>query len=135
MDGRSQVVAKTPFRVRPLPEPRPFIQYKDDNGITRRYKGGIGFRKSILLETPGIIAALDDDLLEVNFRVLSYKTLIYDSMGNTLMESSQGSQFSDQQKSQIRSLSRGKRLWISDVKAVGPDGIEQTLSPMEVIIN
>jgi gliding motility-associated protein GldM len=135
MDGRSQVVQKTPFRVRPLPEPRPFIEYKDENGLTRRYKGGVGFRKSILLDVPGIIAALDDDLLEVNFRVISFKTLIYDSMGNTLMESSQGARFSDQQKNQIRSLTRGKRLWISNVKAIGPDGIEQTLSPMEVIIN
>jgi len=70
MDGRSQVVQKTPFRVRPLPEPRPFIEYKDENGLTRRYKGGVGFRKSILLDVPGIIAALDDDLLEVNFRVI-----------------------------------------------------------------
>lgn len=135
MDGKSQVVAKMPFRVRPLPEPRPFLEYRDDNGLVRRYKGGTGFKKTILLTIPGIVAALDDDLLEVNFRVLSFKTLIYDSMGNTLMESSQGASFSDQQKTQIRGLARGKRLWISNVKAVGPDGIEQSLSPMEVIIN
>ncbi len=135
MDGRNQIVAKMPFRVRPLPEPRPFIEYRDDNGILRRYKGGTGFKKSILLETPGIVAALDDDLLDVNFRVISFKTLIYDSMGNTLSENSQGSSFSDRQKTQIRGLARGKRLWISSVKAIGPDGIEQTLSPMEIIIN
>ena len=135
MDGRSQVVAKMPFRVRPLPEPRPFLEYRDDNGIVRRYKGGTGFKKTILLTIPGIVAALDDDLLEVNFRVVSFKTLIYDSMGNTMMESSQGSNFSEQQKTQIRGLARGKRLWISNVKAIGPDGIEQNLSPMEVIIN
>jgi gliding motility-associated protein GldM len=135
MDGKSQVVAKMPFRVRPLPEPRPFLEYRDDNGIVRRYKGGTGFKKTILLTIPGVVAALDDDLLDVNFRVLSFKTLIYDSMGNTLMESSQGASFSEQQKTQIRGLARGKRLWISNVKAVGPDGIEQSLSPMEVIIN
>jgi gliding motility-associated protein GldM len=135
MDGRSQVVSRTPFRVRPLPEPRPFIEYLDANGITRRYKGGTGFSKSKLLETPGIVAALDDDLLEVNFTVLSFKTFIYDSMGNTLMEGSQGSKFSDQQKTQIRGLTRGKRLWISNVRAIGPDRVEQILSPMEIIIN
>lgn len=135
MDGKNQVVAKMPFRVRPLPEPRPFLEYKDDNGIVRRYKGGTGFKKTTLLTIPGIIAALDDDLLDVNFRVLSFKTLIYDSMGNTLMESSQGANFSDQQLSQIRGLARGKRLWISNVKAIGPDGIEQSLSPLEIIIN
>lgn len=135
MDGRSQVVAHTPFRVRPLPEPRAFIEYRDNNGYLRRYKGGTGFSKAKLLDTPGIIAALDDDLLEVNFSVLSFQTLIYDSMGNTMMEISQGSRFSERQRAQIRGLSRGKRLWISRIRVIGPDRVEQTLSPMEIIIN
>jgi gliding motility-associated protein GldM len=135
MDGHTREVAKSTFRVRPLPEPRAFILYKDANGIDRRYKGGSGFSKARLLAAPGIIAALDDDLLEVNFSVVSFKTLIYDSMGNTLQEDSQGSRFSDRQTSQIRGLSRGKRLWISGIKAIGPDHVEQLLPPMEVIIN
>ena len=135
IDGHSQQVARTPFRVRPLPEPRAFIEYKDQNGITRRYKGGTGFAKAKILAAPGIIAALDDDLLEVNFSVISFQTLTYDSMGNTFPEVSQGSGFSDRQKSQIKNLTRGKRLWISNIKAIGPDRVQQTLAPMEIIIN
>ena len=135
MDGRSQQVAKSVFRVRPLPEPRAFIEYQDNNGITRRYKGGTGFARAKVLAAPGIVAALDDDLLEVNFTVLSFKTFIEDSMGNTIQENSQGSRFSDRQKSQIRSLGRGKRLWVSGIRAVGPDRVEQILAPMEIIIN
>lgn len=134
MDGKRQVVARKPFRVRPLPEPRAFIEYKDANGITRRYKGGSMFSKAKLLQIPEIVAALDDNLLEVNFTVLSFQTLIYDSMGNTLMEISSGNKFSERQKQQIRGLRRGKRLWISSIKVVGPDNIEQILSPMEIII-
>jgi len=134
MDGRSQVVANPSFRVRPLPEPRAFIEYKDANGIVRRYKSG-AFMKSRLLDAPGLIAALDDDLLEVNFNVLSFQTLIYDSMGNTKMEISQGSKFSDLQKSLIRGLARGKRLLITNIKAIGPDRVEQLLAPMDIVIN
>lgn len=134
MDGRSQVVANTPFRVRPLPEPRAFIEYKDQNGIVRRFKSG-AFSKTRLLDAPGLIAALDDELLDVNFTVISFQTLIYDSMGNTMMEVSQGSRFSDRQKGQIRGLARGKRLFITNIKAVGPDRVEQMLSPMDIIIN
>jgi len=134
MDGRSQVVSNTPFRVRPLPEPRAFVEYKDANGIPRRYKGG-AFSKSRLLEAPGLIAALDDDLLEVNFTVLSFQTLIYDSMGNSLMRISNGSKFSDEQTTQIRGLARGKRLLITNIKAIGPDKVEQILSPMDIILN
>jgi len=135
MDGHSQQVARKLFRVRPLPEPRAFIEYKDQNGITRRYKGGVSFSKARILAAPGIIAALDDELLDINFSVLSFQTLIYDSMGNTLMEVSQGSNFSDRQKNQVRNLTRGKRLWISKIRAVGPDKVQQILAPMEIIIN
>ena len=135
MDGRTQNVAKMPFRVRPLPEPRAFIEYKDENGVVRKYRGGTGFAKKNIMDAPGIIAALDDDLLDVPFRVLSFETLIYDSMGNTNVEVSQGADFSARQKSQIRALGRGKRFFISRIKAMGPDNIEQTLSPMEIIIN
>lgn len=135
IDGRTRQVAQMEFRVRPLPEPRAFIPYADNNGIERRYKGGTGFSKSKLLAATGIIAALDDDLLDVKFTVLSFKTLIYDSMGNTLMEDSNGSRFSERQIAQMRSLSRGKRIWISGIKAVGPDRVEQQLPPVEVIIN
>lgn len=135
MDGRSQNVARMPFRVRPLPEPRAFIEYKDESGVTRKYRGGTAFAKKNIMDAPGIIAALDDDLLDVNFTVLSFETLIYDSMGNTNVEVSQGAEFSARQKSQIRALGRGKRFFISRIRAVGPDKIEQTLSPMEIIIN
>lgn len=136
MDGRSQVVARTPFRVRPLPEPRPFIEYKDANGLTVRYKGQKGLSKSILLQVPGIVAALDDDLLEVNFRVLSFKTYVYDSMGNIMLRNSDGSRFSDEQKTQLRGLVRGKHWYITNVKAIGPDGIEQNITAtLDVIIN
>jgi hypothetical protein len=87
------------------------------------------------MDAPGVIAALDDDLLDVPFNVLSFETLIYDSMGNTNVEISEGANFSNRQKSQIRRLTRGQRFFIARIKVVGPDKIEQTLSPMEIIIN
>ena len=135
MDGRLQQIARVPFRVKALPEPRAFLEYTDANGVAKRYRGGTGLMKKYILEAPGIIAALDDDLLDVPFTVLSFETLIYDSMGNTNVEVSQGTNFSPRQKSQIRALRRGARFFIARVKVVGPDKIEQTLSPMEIIIN
>jgi len=135
MDGKSRVVTTSTFRVRPLPEARAFILYTDNSGVERRYKGGTGLSKAKLLATSGIIAALDDDLLEVDFTVLSFKTTIYDSMGNSNDVISQGSKFSSDQILQIRGLTRGKRLWVTGIKAIGPDRVEQMLPPMEVIIN
>ena len=135
IDGRSQTVATTSFRVRKLPAPTPYIAFTDAKGNGERYKGGKPFAKTLLLQAPGIEAAIDDDLLNVSYRVLSFETVFFDSMGNAIPEVSQGSQFSPRQKESFRRLQRGKRFYISRVRAIGPDGIERDLAPMEVIVN
>lgn len=135
MDGRQQTVATMTFRVRKLPDPSPYISYTDAKGNTERYKGSRPFAKTLLLQASGLDAAIDDDLLNIQFKVLSFETVFFDSMGNAIPEVSNGPSFSQRQKDQFRRLSRGKRFYISRVKAIGPDGIERDLAPMEVIVN
>lgn len=136
MDGRPMKMTETQFRVRKLPDPTPYIAFTDKNGNTEHYKGGgRGLSKTLLLGAPGIEAAIDDDLLNIQFQVLSFETVFFDSMGNAIPEVSQGAQFSQRQKDSFRRLSRGKRFYISRVKAVGPDGVTRELVPIEVIVN
>lgn len=135
IDGRPQTVATTTFRVRKLPDPTPYIPFKDSNGNTDRYKGGKPISKTLLLASAGIEAAIDDELLNIRFKVLSFETVFFDSMGNAIPEVSNGDQFSQRQKDSFRRLSRGKRFYISRVKAIGPDGITRDLAPLEVIVN
>ena len=124
------------FRVRQLPDPTPFIEYKDKDGNTQRYRGGTKFRKQELMSTSGIVAAIDDGLLNIGFKVLSFETVFYDNMGNAIPLMSQGELFSQQQKDMFRNLGRGKRFYISHVKAVGPDNVERLLpTSLEVIID
>lgn len=130
IDGQKQTVATTDFKVRRLPDPAPYISLGDT-----RYKGGKPIAKAQLLAAPGIEAAIDDDLLNINFRVLSFETTFFDSMGNAMPEVSSGASFSQRQKDAFKRLSRGKRFFISRVRAIGPDGIERDISPMEVIVN
>lgn len=136
MDGRRMDVASMKFRVRKLPDPTPFIVYKDQQGNPVNYKGGgRGISKAALMAAPGIEAAIDDDLLNIGFKVLSFETVFFDSMGNAIPENSDGASFSSRQRQQFQRLNRGKRFYISRVKAVGPDGITRDLAPIEVIIN
>ncbi|MGM9803803.1 MAG: gliding motility protein GldM [Muribaculaceae bacterium] len=135
MDGRQQKVGSTSFRVRKLPDPMPYIAYNDANGSEIRYKGGKPFSKTLLLQAEGISAAIDDDMLNVAYRVLSFETVFFDSMGNAIPEVSNGNKFSQRQIDSFRRLNRGKRFYISKVKAIGPDGIERQLAPMEVLVN
>ena len=134
-NGRSMTVSQTAFRVRRLPDPTPYLLCKDAAGNSVRYKGGSPISKQALLNAGGIRAAIDDGLLNVEFTVKSFRIDIFDSMGNDIPEDSQTSSYSDRQKTAISRLQRGKKFFITRVKAVGPDGIERTLSPIEVVIN
>lgn len=134
IDGRKTQVATSKFRVRKLPDPTAFIAYRDAQGNPEHYKGGRPFSKSLLLQSPGIEAAIDDGLLDTKFTVKSFETVFFDSMGNAIPEVSDGANFSSRQKQQFQRLSRGKRFYISRIKAAGPDGTVRDLSPVEVII-
>ena len=125
--GRPQTMGTFTFRVRKLPDPTPFIDIKDDQGNPTRFKGGNMYKAS-LLAAEHIGAAIDDGILDISFRVVSFETVFFDNMGNAKPLASDGANFSAAQKDQFRKLTRGRRFYISHVVAVGPDGIERTLS-------
>ena len=135
MDGQRTNVGTTTFRVRKLPDPTPFIVYKDDKGNANRYKGGRPFAKALILAATNLDAAIDDDMLNIDYKVVSFETVFFDQMGNAIPEVSAGAAFSERQKAAIKRLQHGKRFYISKVKATGPDGIVRDISPMEVIVN
>ncbi len=130
--GRPQTMGSFTFRVRKLPDPTPYIDIKDDAGNPTRFKGG-GMYKASLMAAETIGAAIDDGILDIGFRVLSFETVFFDNMGNAKPLASDGANFSSAQKDQFRRLSRGRRFYISRVTAIGPDGIERTLpTAMEI---
>ncbi|MCF0184301.1 MAG: gliding motility protein GldM [Bacteroidaceae bacterium] len=135
VEGRTQEMGKFTFRVRKLPDPTAYIAYTDSKGQSDVFRGG-KLAKQVLMGTDGIGASIDDGLLNIPFRVLGFETTFYDNMGNAVPYVSQSGQFTEQMKTQMRALGRGKRFYITHVRAIGPDGIERTLSAtMEVIIN
>ncbi len=130
MEGRVQEMGKFTFRVRKLPDPTAYIPVGDDH-----FLGGKLTKQSLMAATD-LGAAIDDGLLNIPFSVKGFEMVFYDNMGNAVPEVSQSSAFTDRQKSMLRQLSRGKRFYISKIRAVGPDGLERTLNgAMEVIVN
>lgn len=117
------------FHVRKLPDPTAYITVG-----TNRFKGG-GLAKASLMGANGIHAAIDDGLLDIPFRVLSFETVFFDNMGNAVPLASTGDSFSARQREQFRKLSRNRRFYITRVRAVGPDGITRNLNgALEVIV-
>jgi len=132
--GVKQQMAQHTFKVRKLPEPTPFIDIKDEQGNSDHYRGG-AIAKTKITSASEIGAAVDDGILHIPFRVLSFETVFFDGMGNAVPMASEGASFSERQKESFRKLSRGRRFYISRIIAIGPDGIERKLNTsMEVII-
>lgn len=127
-EGRSQEMGKFTFHVRKLPDPTAYLDCKDEDGNPVRYRGEKAISKAQLLNTKGIGAAIDDGLLDIAFKVTAFETTFFDRMGNVIPEVSKSSDFTERQREMFRELGRGKRFYISNVKAIGPDGIERTLS-------
>jgi len=128
--GKSQTMGAFSFKVRKLPDPAAFITIGGD-----QFRGGrIG--KGNIVGATRLDAAIDDGLLNIPFTVRSFECVFFDRLGNVLPRPSAGASFTEAQRDLIRQLSRGKRFYISNIHAVGPDGIERTLNgSLEVIIN
>ena len=127
--GHAKQIGQFTFHVRKLPDPTPYIAIGDN-----RFRTG-GLAKASLMGSRGIKAAIDDGLLDIPFRVLSFETVFYDNMGNAVPMVSNGDSFTQRQRETFRSLSRNKRFYITRITAVGPDGIRRSLpASMEVIV-
>lgn len=134
ISGHIQKMGQYNFHVRKLPDPSAFIAFKDASGIPSRYRGG-ALAKGQLMSATGIGAAIDDGLLDIPFRVLSFETVFFDNMGNAVPQASSGPNFSERQKDIFRKLQRNRRFYVTHILAIGPDGIERKLpTAMEVIV-
>ena len=130
VNGKQQPMGKFSFKVRKLPDPTAYIQVGDD-----MFRGG-RIAKGNIVGAKALGAAIDDGLLNIPFKVLSFECVFFDRMGNVRPEKSAGANFTDAQRDLMRTLNKGKRFYISSVRAIGPDGIERTLpGALEVIVN
>ena len=79
-------------------------------GTTRFREGGLS--KQSLMSINTLNAAIDDGILDIQFRVTGFETVFFDNMGNAVPMASNGAHFSDRQRDTFRKLSRNKRFYI-----------------------
>lgn len=128
-DGGLRPLGERSLRIRPLPDPLPYLQLG-----TQRFRGG-RISRSALLAATQVQAALDDALLDVRYSVERFQLIVFDALGNALPEVSSGSRFSERQLQLIRETPRGRRLYISEIIARGPDGLDRRLPSLELILH
>ncbi len=130
-DGKRVTVGSKDFRVKKLPDPLAKLAFEDAKKTP--FKGG-KLKKSDLVTAKKVIAELDDADLQVNYTVLSFALNYNDSMGNTLVETANGSDLTARQLGVFKSLTPGKTIYIANVQAKGPDGITRRLPPMDIAL-
>ncbi|MDR1372810.1 MAG: gliding motility protein GldM [Dysgonamonadaceae bacterium] len=135
-DGRSQEMAKSTFKVRPLPPPSVFLMVKDAKGNLEKFEGG-ALGKSTLLATENITVGIDDGVLNVPFTAVKFDVMYLDAMGyDVKATATQGGRFTEEQRTMLRGRQKGSHVFIRGVVARGPDGSERTIkTAMDIIIN
>jgi len=128
--GKTQTIGTFTFRVRKLPDPTPYVAAGGD-----RFKGG-RLSKGAAAGLGTLHAAIDDGLLDIPFTVTGFQCVFHDRLGNSIVEHSAGSSFTERQHAMIRDMRRNQRFYISNVHCIGPDKIPRVLpAAMEIIVN
>lgn len=126
IDGSSKLMNQMEFRVKNLPRPEAKIQGSRGGRAT--------LRAGELASLQRVTAEADDFLFEVEFKVTEFTIGFFDTSGMWNEESSSSEKFTSAQKQIFRSMRSGQRIAIENIKALGPDGKVQTLSPINITV-
>jgi len=104
------------FRVKPIPDPLAKVAGLNGGKI----------KKNLLLAQNGVDAVMDNFDFDLKFRITGFtvSTII---KGFTVDQASRSDLFTNQQVGMFRNLKRNQKVYIEDIRAVGPDGVTRNL--------
>jgi len=117
--GRPMQFPPREFRVKPVPAPVAQFAQRSTGTVPR----------ATAIAQQGVFAIMPDFDFELNYQVTSF-SILYTERGNDYEEASTSSNLTQRQRDIINRMTRGSNLIIKDIRAVGPDGRTQDLSPI-----
>ncbi len=124
MGERSRSMGSFKFRVKRVPDPKAKI-----GGIA---SGAIG--KAQLLAANAIIPTMEDFDFDLNFIITSFTMTLQVAGGDLVEAKSNSNKLTSEMISLIQDTKRGKKIFLEDIKAKGPDGSNRNLSPINLKI-
>lgn len=124
VDGKKTQVGRKEFRVKTVPSPVAKVAGKTSGAI----------QKNVLMAQIGVVAEMENFDFDLTFTITEF-TVSATVKGFTKDATSKSYRFTQEQKNIINSLSRGNRVYIQDIKAIGPDGSTRKLSTLNFVIN
>jgi gliding motility-associated protein GldM len=117
--GKASTVGTIEFRVKPVPQPTAVFAQKNTGTVA----------KNTAAAQTGVYAFLPDFEFDLVYKITGFTVLYTDARGD-FEEVSNSNALTPKQKDLISKLSRGKNLFIKDIKCLAPDGRILDLSPI-----
>jgi gliding motility-associated protein GldM len=124
VNNRSQVLGRRPFRVNRVPDPVAKVNNQREGTIARQ----------VLLAQMGVVAEMENFDFDMSFRVTQFRVSTIRG-GYTVDAGSENNLFTEEQKDLIRGTTRGQRVYIENIRAVGPDGRPRSLGTITLTID
>jgi gliding motility-associated protein GldM len=120
MGGSTRSMGGMEFRVKKVPDPVGYI-------------GGVksGLIGKGVLAASCIIPKMENFDFDLNFRIVSF-SLTMNMQGDLVTKTASGNCLSQEMKNMVDRAGRGQKIYIEDIKAVGPDGTTRTLSLIHI---
>jgi len=112
IEKQKKLVGTKDFRVKTVPDPVAKVA-----GI----KGAGGIEKAVLLAQAGVIAEMENFDFDLTFKVVEFKVSV-NIGGFSNDKVSKSNRFTPEQFNLIKQANRGQKVYIEDIKAIGPDG-------------
>ncbi len=132
---KGKIIQQSTFRAKYVPDPVACIALPvDSKGYNQfKLKKGGGIRKEELIASGGIVAAMENFDFDLSFKVVEFLvTTVKD--GFAKIEPSKSDRFTQQQIDLIQKQEIGLKVYLEDIKAIGPDGFTRNLGTLAFTI-
>jgi len=124
IDGKVQKIGSSEFRIKRVPNPVPVVGGKEGGEIS----------KNLLMAQTVVFAQMKDFDFELEYKVTRFTVSV---LKNGFIQDaiSKSNKFTDEQKELIKTLNRGSKVSIEDIRAEGPDGRTRNLGTLTFVLN
>ncbi|MBS2210053.1 gliding motility protein GldM [Carboxylicivirga mesophila] len=125
INGQVRRLGSQEFRIKPLPLPYATFAGKRDGKV----------RKNLLASQSGVFAEMGDDFdFELEYKVTQFSISTIKG-GFFVSEASNSNRLTDAQQDLIKGTTRGAKINIEEIKAIGPDGRNRKLASIVLTVD
>jgi hypothetical protein len=124
INGKQQTFTPYDFRVKAIPKP---------NAAFANKTGGADITKAEILLQQAVFANLEGFDFDLRYTITEFRMSMVDR-GFDVSKDSKNNRITDDQRALLNNLTRGKKLYIENIKAIGPDKKPQDLSPIIITV-